>query len=230
MRTFTRTILFCLSVFLFSAISSTIYAQSNAGIITGVVTDPSGAVIPGAAVEIQNPVSQYARTAITDSAGRYQFPNLPFNPYHFTVTMNGFASFVQDVDVASTVPVTLNVALKVGTASNTVTVEAAGDLIENDPTFHTDIDRDLLQKVPLESQSSSLSSLVTLTSPGVAADSNGLFHGLGDHASNSFSIDGQPITDQQSKVFSNQLPLDAVQSMRSSAARRPPSTATRPAS
>jgi hypothetical protein len=65
----------------------------------------------------------------------------------------------------------------------------------------------------LESSSSGLSSLVTLASPGVAADSNGLFHGLGDHASNSFSIDGQPITDQQSKVFSNQLPVDAVQSM-----------------
>ena len=36
---------------------------------------------------------------------------------------------------------------------------------------------------------------------------------LGDHAENSFSLDGQPITDQQSKVFSNQIPLDAVQSM-----------------
>ena len=58
-----------------------------------------------------------------------------------------------------------------------------------------------------------LSSLVTLSTPGVAADSNGLFHGLGDHASNSFSIDGQSITDQQSKVFSNQLPSDAVQSL-----------------
>ena len=45
------------------------------------------------------------------------------------------------------------------------------------------------------------------------ADSNGLFHGLGDHAENSFSVDGQPITDQQSKVFSNQLPMEAVQSM-----------------
>src|SRR6202000_3026309 len=65
----------------------------------------------------------------------------------------------------------------------------------------------------LESQSSSLSSLVTLSSPGVSADSNGLFHGLGDHASNSFSVDGQPITDQQSKVFSNQIPVDAVQSL-----------------
>ena len=54
---------------------------------------------------------------------------------------------------------------------------------------------------------------MTLASPGVSADSNGLFHGLGDHASNSFSVDGQPISDQQSKVFSNQIPLDSVQSM-----------------
>ena len=71
----------------------------------------------------------------------------------------------------------------------------------------------MFDKLPLESPSSELSSLVTLSSPGIAADSNGLFHGLGDHAENSFSLDGQPITDQQSKVFSNQIPLDAVQSM-----------------
>ena len=89
----------------------------------------------------------------------------------------------------------------------------AGDLVETDPTFHTDVDRDLFTKVPLESQSSSLSSLVTATTPGVSADSNGLFHGLGDHASNSFSVDGQSITDQQSKVFSNQLPSNSIQSI-----------------
>ena len=94
-----------------------------------------------------------------------------------------------------------------------MTVTAAGDLVETDPTTHTDVDRELFDKLPLESTSSSLSSLVTLATPGVAADSNGLFHGLGDHASNSFSVDGQPITDQQSKVFSNQIPVDAVQSM-----------------
>src|SRR5208282_877751 len=89
----------------------------------------------------------------------------------------------------------------------------AADLLENDPTFHSDIDKALFDRLPLESSSSSLSSLVTLSTPGIAADSNGLFHGLGDHAENSFSIDGQPITDQQSKVFSNQLPVDAVQSL-----------------
>ena len=71
----------------------------------------------------------------------------------------------------------------------------------------------LFDTLPLESQSSSVSSLVTLSVPGIAADSNGLFHGLGDHAENSFSVDDQPITDQQSKVFSNQIPLDSVQSM-----------------
>src|SRR5438045_4929152 len=71
----------------------------------------------------------------------------------------------------------------------------------------------MFDKLPLESASSSVSSLVTLSSPGIAADSNGLFHGLGDHAENSFSLDGQPITDQQSKVFSNQIPLDSIQSL-----------------
>ncbi len=192
---------------------STLYAQSNSGLLSGIVTDPSGAVVPGATVSIQNPVSKYSRTATTDSAGHFQFPNLPFNPYHFTVAMTGFSTFVQDVDVTSVLPINLRVSLKVSTTSSTVTVEGGGDLIENDPTFHTDVDRGLSQKLPLESQSSSLSSLVTLASPGVAADSNGLFHGLGDHASSSFSVDGQPITDQQSKVFSNQIPSNSVQSI-----------------
>src|SRR5580693_4032606 len=71
----------------------------------------------------------------------------------------------------------------------------------------------MFDKLPLESQSSSLSSLLTLSSPGISADSNGQMHSLGDHASNSFSLYGQPISDQQSKVFSNQIPTEAVQSM-----------------
>jgi hypothetical protein len=201
-----------LFVVLFSVVFSALYAQSNSGLVSGVVTDPSGAVVPGATVSIQNPVSQYSRTATTDKAGHFQFPNLPFNPYHLTVVTSGFGSVVRDVNVSSVVAVNLSIPLQVSAASSTVTVEGE-DLIENDPTFHTDVDRGLSEKLPLESQSSSLSSLVTLASPGVAADSNGLFHGLGDHASNSFSIDGQPITDQQSKVFSNQIPSNSVQSL-----------------
>jgi hypothetical protein len=191
-------------------------AQStgNAGSITGTVTDPTGAVVPGATVQILNPVSQYSRTATTDSAGKFSFPNVPLNAYHLSVASSGFSSTAQDVEVRSSLPVSLSISLQIGGAAETVNVQGeAGDLLENSPTFHSDVDRSLFDRLPLESSSSQLSSLVTLATPGIAADSNGLFHGMGDHAQNSFSLDGQPITDQQSKVFSNQIPLDAVQSM-----------------
>ena len=185
----------------------------NSANVTGTVTDPSSAVVAGATVTIHNPVSQYERSTTTDSSGNFSFPNVPFNPYHLSVKATGFGPYAQDVDVRSTVPVSVKIGLTVAGSSSTVTVEGGGDLLENEPTFHTDVDRALFDKLPLESQSSSLSSLVTLSTPGIAADSNGLFHGLGDHAENSFSVDGQPITDQQSKVFSNQLPVDAIQSL-----------------
>jgi hypothetical protein len=190
-------------------------AQSggNSTSVTGTVLDPSGAVVPNAMVEIHNPVSQFSRTTVTDSSGKFSIPNVPFNPYHVSVTGSGFAPYAQDIEVRSVVPVNVSIVLKVAGSSESVTVEAAGDLLENEPTFHTDVDRDLFDKIPLESQSSSVSSLVTLATPGIAADSNGLFHGMGDHAENSFSVDGQPITDQQSKVFSNQIPMDSIQSL-----------------
>lgn len=186
----------------------------NSGTINGTVTDASGAAVPNATVRIHNPVSQLDRTAVTDAQGAFAFANVPFNPYHLDVTAKNFAAYSQDVDVRSSVPVALKIGLAVSGTSVTVSVEAnGGDLVENTSTDHTDVDRSLFDKLPLESQSSSLSSLITLSTPGISADSNGLFHSFGDHAENSFSLDGQPITDQQSKVFSNQIPLDAVQSM-----------------
>src|ERR1700730_13181506 len=187
----------------------------NSGSIDGVVKDPSGATVPNAKVEISNPVTGFHRQTTTDGDGTFHFSNIPFNPYHLTVTAGGFASSAEDVDVRSVVPTNLTLGLKVGSGPSTsVTVQAkAEDLVENDPSFHTDVDTALTERLPLESQSSAVSSLVTLASPGVVADSNGLFHGLGDHAENSFNVDGQPITDQQSKVFSNQIPLDSIQSL-----------------
>jgi len=186
----------------------------TAGSVEGVVKDPSGAAVVGAAVEIANGVSGYIQRATTGEAGTFRFTNVPFNPYHMTVTATGFAPYAQDIEVRSGVPLKVEAALKIGTAATTVNVtENGGDLIENEPTFHSDIDRNLFDRTPLESSSSPFSSLVTLTTPGVAADSNGLMHGLGDHAENSVSLDGQPQTDQFSKVFSNQIPSDSIQSM-----------------
>src|SRR5580698_7472626 len=148
-------------------------AQSvgNSGSINGSVVDPTGAVIPKATIEIHNPVSGFDRSATTDASGKFEFTNIPFNPYHLVVTAEGFAATVQDVEPRAAVPVRVAIKLKVSGLTTQVTVEAeGGDLSENDQTFHTDVDKSLFDKLPLESQSSSLSSLVTLATPGISAD------------------------------------------------------------
>ena len=89
----------------------------------------------------------------------------------------------------------------------------AEDLLERDPTAHTDIDQSLIARLPIETSSGGLNQVVMLASPGVVADSNGFFHPIGDHAQTQFSIDNQPITDQQSRLYSNQISQDAVQSL-----------------
>ena len=214
MRTSYRKSLLATSMFVFY-LSFGLFAdaQSNSASISGTVLDSTGAVVPNAPVEIHNPVSAFERSTTTDSTGRFSFPNVPFNPYHLKVTAAGFAPYAQDVEIRSAVPVDIKISLQVAGTSESVTVEAAGELLENDSTAHTDVDRGLFDKIPLESASSSLSSLVTLASPGSAADSNGMAHAMGDHAQTSFSVDGQPITDQQSKVFSNQVPIDSIDSL-----------------
>src|SRR5579885_3334577 len=102
----------------------------NSGSIEGVVKDPSGGSVAGATVEISNSVSGFHRQAATDADGSFTFTNVPFNPYHLTVTAPGFAPFTQDVDVRSAVPVALQISLKIRVSSTSVVVEASGgDLI-----------------------------------------------------------------------------------------------------
>ncbi len=114
----------------------------------------------------------------------------------------------------SSVPVDLKLTLQSAAATSAVTVQAeAGDLVEQGPTTQTDVDRILIEKVPIGNQSIGLSSVITNATPGVAADANGFFHPFGDHAQASISLDNQPINDQYSKLFSNQLSPDAIQSM-----------------
>jgi len=191
-------------------------AQSlgNAGTVFGTVTDPSGAAIPNATVTLLHRVSNFRQTATTDSGGAFRLSNIPPNAYHLAVSAPSFAPFEQDIDVRGTVPVSLKIPLALAGAKTSVTVEANGaDLIENVAYAHNDIDTKTLDKLPISSPGSGLSDAVMFSSGAVAADSNGFFHPLGDHAQTSFSIDGQPVGDQQSKSFSTQIPLDAIQSM-----------------
>ena len=185
----------------------------GAGTVQGTVKDPTGGVMQAVEVRISNPVSGFARTTTTDAAGKFVFSNLSPNPYHVSVSAQGFQPLERDVNVRTGVPITVDLTLALAGATASVQVVGhAEDLLERDPTAHTDIDQSLMDKMPLES-SSGLNQVITMASPGVTADSNGFFHPIGDHAQTQFSIDNQPVTDQQSRVYSNQISPDAVQSM-----------------
>jgi len=199
------------ALFIFLTAALVASAQSS-GSVAGIVADPTGAIIPNASVTITNPVSGLNRQTKTDANGHYQFINLPLNAYAISASADGFATLTENITVSSNVATPVNIKLDISGTSTEIDVNAAPAVV-SDPNFHSDIDRASFEKLPLESESSGLSSLVTLSSPGVTADSDGLFHGMGDHASNTFNIDGQNISDQQSKVFSNQLPSNSVQSL-----------------
>jgi hypothetical protein len=192
------------------------FAQSlgNAGTIDGTILDPAGAAVARATVTIHNAVTGYRQATTTSSEGIFRFSNIPPNPYHLEVSAPGFAVFAQDISIRSAVPIQVNAKLSLAGAQASVTVEAKGaDMLEVDPSAHTDTDRTLITKLPTFDPGGGLSQAITYSTGGVAADGNGLFHPLGDHAQSSFIVDGQPITDQQSKVFSTQLPASAIQSM-----------------
>ena len=193
---------------------STVRAQElgGAGTVQGTISDPSGGVMQAVEVKISNPVSGLSRTATTDAQGKFVFRNLPPNRYHMTVEVQAFKTVERDVEVRSAVPIEVNLKLELGVAESVSVVGHAEDLLEHDPTAHTDIDTSRIAKMPIET-TAGLNQIVTLASPGVVADSNGFFHPVGDHAQTQFSIDNQPVSDQQSRIYSNQISPDAVQSM-----------------
>ena len=200
-------------VLLLMASSGLAQSLGNAGTIVGTVADPSGAVVPDAEVSVHNAATLYDRTVKSDATGAYRFANLPPNRYHLQINASGFAPYSQDVDIRNAIPVQLMATLQLGSANTSVNVEAAAETLETDPSAHVDVDRNQLQKLPRGTPGAGLSQAIVYSTGGVAADANGFFHPLGDHAQVSFVIDGQPISDQQSKVFSTQLPTSAVQSM-----------------
>src|SRR5208282_910817 len=190
------------------------FAQSIAsGTVSGAVSDQSGAVIAGAVVELSNPNTGYDQSTKTDNTGTFRFTNVPFNSYHLTAKAQGFSQATQDIDVRGTVPVTANVALNVATETTSVQVESNATMVETDTSAHTDTDSVTFSKLPGIDPTAGLSDIINASTGGTASDANGFFHPLGDHAQVSFVFDGQTVSDQQSKVFSTQLPPNAIQSM-----------------
>jgi hypothetical protein len=208
-------IAFLLFSFAFLSTVSPASAQGlTAGTVIGVVVDPNKAVIPNATVTLENAVTGYNRSVNTGADGAFRFDNVPFNNYAYSASATGFAGIRGGINIRSSVPITLTIPLALGTATASVTVTSTGnDLLENVPSAHVDVDKSLINRLPAGDPGSGLSTVVTLSSSGVAADSNGGFHPEGDHFQSQIVLDGQPITDQQSKIFSTQIPVNAIESV-----------------
>jgi len=185
----------------------------GSGTLTGTVADPSGSVINKAKVELRSAVTGYAQTQITDATGTFRFNAVPQNTYQITVSADGFTPKTQPVEVRGALPITVNISLEVAQEATSITVEANGAQVENDPSAHQDIDRSSFAKLPSFDPGGQLSSAITYSTGAVAADANGFFHPVGDHAQTTVVVDGQPISDQQSKLFSTQIPTNALQGM-----------------
>ena len=195
-----------------SCSTTPVFAQGmgNSGTITGTVTDPSGATIANATIEIQNKVTGYDKTTTTDAMGTFKFLGVPQNNYHTVVKAAGFQDHVEDVMVRTTVPVNLTIMMALASSATTLDVQSDADLVESVPTAHVDVDSSQFEKLPMSSVASGLNSVIAHSAPGIVEDSNGLIHPQGDHAQTQFVFDNQPITDQQSKQLSTSMPENAV--------------------
>ncbi|MGO8819579.1 MAG: TonB-dependent receptor domain-containing protein [Terriglobia bacterium] len=144
-----------LLVSLWACISLTAWAQVTVGSVTGVVTDPTGAVVPGAKVHLIDTNKGFTYNAVTDSVGRYQIMDVPASNYKITVEAGGFKSVTQEgiiLDVASKLAV--DVKLQIGATTQTVEVVGAAPVLSTqDAVTGQEINRSAINDLPLVDRS-----------------------------------------------------------------------------
>ncbi|HKD04348.1 MAG TPA: TonB-dependent receptor [Bryobacteraceae bacterium] len=178
-------------------------AQSDRGTITGTVSDPAGAVVPSAAVNVTNAATGAIYDTVTTGTGNYTLPSLPSGHYNLQVTAQGFSRYVQEgieVQVAQTARV--DVVLKIGQSTDTVTIMADAPLLrtENAEQSQT-LNGDDINKLPLTLGGNNLygtrNPLAGLSlAPGVAqvTGTNFQFRTNGSTDTARFLLDGQDMT------------------------------------
>jgi Carboxypeptidase regulatory-like domain len=169
-------------------------AQSTFGSIRGIVTDSSGAAIPGAAVALHSVEENTDRTTTTDSDGAYLFNNVKAGQYVVTVARTGFSTTnIQGVALNARQDLRVNTTLAVAADAVTVDVNAAADQINTESATLSDSkDNTLITQLPLNNRATTTSPLGSLAlSPNVQQDSSG--NVAVDGASSSqinYSVDG----------------------------------------
>jgi outer membrane receptor protein involved in Fe transport len=196
---------FTASVALALAFCAAALAQTHIGTVQGTVRDPGGALVPGASVRIADPTSGYQQTAQTDEQGEYKFLNIPFHIYTVRVEAAGFQTVEKSIDVETAIPTSVDFALSVAAANETVTVTENASLVEADKTASdTNISQTLLER-PLGAVPSRGIEAIVASAPGFAPDDNGRLHPRGSESQVQYVVDGVPITDNLSAIFATSL-------------------------
>jgi outer membrane receptor protein involved in Fe transport len=175
--------------------------SSKSGIVSGVVSDPSGAVIPNASVRLVNSTARYDRTITTDGEGRYRFLTVPFGAFSLHIEAVGFAAANFDGEVKGTAAVLHNVQFKSATLAQQITVE---DTAVNAAATHFDFDNEELERGPLSSPNDELPAVVESV-PGVVPEENGRLHVRSSEAQPQYVLDGISIAENLSSDFGTAL-------------------------
>lgn len=170
-------------------------AQSPNGTISGIVHDPSGAVIAGAEIIVVNDATNVQYSTKTNNEGIYVVPNLQPGPYRIQVARIGFKTLIKpNILLHVQDALGINFTLPMGAASETVTVQGGAPLINTaSAAVSTVIDRQFLENLPLNGRS--FNTLLQLT-PGVviaptSSETPGQFSIAGQRTdANNFTIDG----------------------------------------
>lgn len=147
MRRFT---LLCTLLALF-ALPLSAAAQRTTGDIRGVITDDSGAVLPGVTVTLRGPGVPGAPVTVSNESGVYRFPSLPPGIYSITVELQGFATKTQtDIPISLGATADVNVQMAVSTQTETITVVAETPLVDTATTqVATNFNRQFVENVPV---------------------------------------------------------------------------------
>ena len=129
-------------------------AQITRGSLSGNVTDPTGALLANANVELKNPANGEEVKTTTNAEGEFVFPSLAIGNYALTVEATGFKRFViQSVVIEVATPARLTVALAVGEISEAITISNAQELVNTtSPTLTNIVERRQVQDLPLASR------------------------------------------------------------------------------
>ena len=192
--------LFVALLCVFAVAPSALFSHTaTTGLVTGTVTDPSGAAVPNAQVTLERQGTNASQSTTTDSLGHYVFPLVEPGNYRLKVSAKGFrVSVISQVMVDILKSSTLDVALELGATTETVEIVSTpgAELQTTDASIGTVIGGDMLQRLPQQQRSiTAILMLQPATSPSAGADdvNGGMVSGaLADQST--FFVDGGDAT------------------------------------